>query len=701
MKKSLIIILSVLFCAGLSAQQRKIASGADNGELYMATFWWGKYYPFPPYYDTLRTAVYRLTENGKKLTIKYETCFFTTNIEIDVLPGLLLADATQGVLYNYGTYYKNNLPHTRLWVSFDYGKNWIFREENLGNKSYFSSNTNQLLYRTSIDGTYHSFDYGISFDIVKNGAISAMEPGFEECEFFSLIGRGFYHTYDCFDNYNNITIGSEFVFGYVPGVGISPDVYRGALHGEVYISSWFPGYDPTYKVSFSDDFGENFRVVYECNENCYNPIEELYTSFMSDREPGVFYIIKKKQIPTTIPWGWYVQICVEHYRDYGDSLVGIYCHDLTKDYCEPVHNLTAEQYIGNSVMLNWEVDSRLEAEGFEIYRKNLLPDPSEVRRLPPSPSEGEGDLTLFEMVGFCFDPFYLDENLEAGYYEYYVVAHYTNGCISDISDIVNVNIDEMYEVTFEVKDIENIPIPEATIAINDKELTTNEQGIAVVFLINDVYSYNVSSMGYIETGSNFTVASEPQTIIVTMEKESYQITFEVKDINTLPIFEALISINNEVLLTDNLGIAAVFLFDGEYFYTVSKEGYFDIDSVLTVSGAPQTVFLEMEDWSNIEELRITNYELRVYPNPTTGELFVEIAGDPESSSGRRSAQPLGSAKNDIKSIEMFDVFGRNVGVQFSPSFGGGRGEVSHLSAGFYFVRITTKNGIVIKKVVKQ
>jgi len=687
MKKILILLIFFVFAFSISnAQKRNITRGASNGEMYITNLWYG--IGGPIFYDTLQFAIYRLTEYGKKLTIQYNGDYFYGHGFV-VRPGCINADATIGVLYNECFITIQNIPYyTQLWVSFDYGKNWELRDEIIESKNYVSANVNGLIFRHGYDGRYKSEDYGFSFskvEIVSAGS----EPGLQYGEAFSVGTDGLYqgkigHTFNFWETYTQFPIDSQFVFGFIPETRKFPDVYRGGLPGEVYISSWFLGDSEfEYRVSFSDDYGETFRHVYICKSGCWyvDPIMIYIEEFMSDREPGVFYIIKQKFVDKINPWGFYIQICIDYYRDYGDTFVATYCHDIHKNYgaiCEPVNNLTAEQYIGNNVMLKWQDNSSLPVDSFLVYRNSELVN---------SKAGNEN--------------FYLDENLEIGYYEYFVVAHYVTGCISDISIVVNVFVEEMYEITFEVKDNETLPISEANIAINDTELTTDEQGVTSIYLIDGNYSYIVSKTGYIETDGNITVADEPQTVIITMEKESFQITFEVKDINTLPIFEALISINNEVLLTDNQGIAFISLFDDEYFYKVSKAGYFDIDSVLTVSGAPQTIFLEMEDWSSIEELRIKNYELRIYPNPTTGELFVEIAGDPESSSGRRSALPLGSAKNDIKNIEMFDVFGRNVGVQFSPSFGGGRGEVSHLSAGFYFVRITTKNGIVIKKVVKQ
>jgi len=75
---------------------------------------------------------------------------------------------------------------------------------------------------------------------------------------------------------------------------------------------------------------------------------------------------------------------------------------------------------------------------------------------------------------------------------------------------------------------------------------------------------------------------------------------------------------------------------------------------------------------------ITNDELRIYPNPTSGEL---------SSKG---INPL--------VIEIFDVFGRK---QLTIDNGQLTINISNLANGIYFVKITTETGVVTKKIIKQ
>ena len=81
---------------------------------------------------------------------------------------------------------------------------------------------------------------------------------------------------------------------------------------------------------------------------------------------------------------------------------------------------------------------------------------------------------------------------------------------------------------------------------------------------------------------------------------------------------------------------------------------------------------------------ITNDELRIYPNPTTGELRIE------------------SSKFRVQSVDIYDVSGRKVLTSpvslMSPET---VLNISHLPAGLYFVKIHTEVGAVVRKVLKE
>ena len=115
---------------------------------------------------------------------------------------------------------------------------------------------------------------------------------------------------------------------------------------------------------------------------------------------------------------------------------------------------------------------------------------------------------------------------------------------------------------------------------------------------------------------------------------------------------------------------------------------FTVKAVNSVGDDSKTLTITIGDGVGIES--ITNDELRVYPNPTTGELKIE------------------NGKLKIENVEIFDVMGRKAPLNPPeggrlPSFGGVGGgfDISHLPSGIYFVRIQTETGVITQKIIKQ
>jgi hypothetical protein len=376
MKRTFLLLTLLIIATAINAQNRIVARGATPGELYIQAPWYGTYNPGPPFYDTLRMAVYYLTENGKKLTIQYAADYFA-NPEYTMQPQYILADATPGVLYNKSTYSKNSYTHTQLCVSFDYGKNWVFREENIGTKYYYSANIEGLMFKGG-GGFYMSLDYGYTFSETDYGP-GGTEPGLQNGEAFTVWSINPPYSYqgqlrytcDFGENYLEIPIDNQYVY-------YSSDAYRGALSGEVYINSEFPDpdYYTTYKVSFSADTGHTFRHVFVSESFTGETIAPL---FMSDREAGVFYIIRRYQVED-FPLGWHTKVCVEYYRDYGETLVDTYCHELTKNYegvgVKEVKELEGVRVFPNpttgELTINNEQLIMNNVEVFDVFGRKLL-----------------------------------------------------------------------------------------------------------------------------------------------------------------------------------------------------------------------------------------------------------------------------------------------------------------------------------------
>jgi len=89
--------------------------------------------------------------------------------------------------------------------------------------------------------------------------------------------------------------------------------------------------------------------------------------------------------------------------------------------------------------------------------------------------------------------------------------------------------------------------------------------------------------------------------------------------------------------------------------------------------------------------------ITIYPNPTTGELTISPAG------GGKGVEQL-----SINSVEIFDIYGKchlSLVTRHETLVTCHSSRVtiniSHLHTGIYFVKTSTKAGIVVKKVVKQ
>jgi len=436
MKKILFFLTLFLSTTTIShAQERFIARGATPGELYISADWYEKYYS-----EEAPRMVSRLTQNGKKLTIQYYANQYNNTSDV-MLPGFVIADATSGVIYQKGI-----MGDERFWVSFDYGQSWIYRESYGYPTSYYGSNVTGLIYRGGWLGWFYSINFGESFEIFMPPKGGIIEPGMDSCESFG-IGRidnvyKLAYTNDCGQFVIRIPIDEQYVYSH-------GDVYRGTQSGEVYISSKFP--DESFKVSFSTDTGHTFKVVYHSADYNYQYDDNEYFKaylFMSDRESGVFYIVRFALHEHSQPiYGEHLHIYVDYYRDYGETLVATYCHDLHKNYgktCEAVNDLAAEKCSNNCVLLSWsDPESSLPIVEYHVYRKGE--GRKEKGNSPPmywrGGREADGVVLEYELVGIITGTTFLDENLPVGEYEYYVVALYEMGCVADSSNHVKIEIE--------------------------------------------------------------------------------------------------------------------------------------------------------------------------------------------------------------------------------------------------------------------
>ncbi|MCF8297062.1 MAG: SBBP repeat-containing protein [Saprospiraceae bacterium] len=107
--------------------------------------------------------------------------------------------------------------------------------------------------------------------------------------------------------------------------------------------------------------------------------------------------------------------------------------------------------------------------------------------------------------------------------------------------------------------------------------------------------------------------------------------------------------------------------NGDYAVEVTQNSCVDTSACVTIS----TVGVDAS-------APLSVHNIRVYPNPTTGKIFIE--------------------GENIETVEIINVIGQTI-IQYPANKKSMLIDISSQSKGIYFVRITTNNGVVIDKVL--
>ena len=115
--------------------------------------------------------------------------------------------------------------------------------------------------------------------------------------------------------------------------------------------------------------------------------------------------------------------------------------------------------------------------------------------------------------------------------------------------------------------------------------------------------------------------------------------------------------------------------------TMAAEFTFTVQAQNSAGQDSKVLTIKIES-DGVDELGMNN--LRVYPNPTTGELRIE------------------NGEWRIENVEVFDIYGKKLlSNHLIPSSSNQQINISELPAGVYFLRIQTETGTVTQKVIKQ
>ncbi len=298
-------MLMLVFLYGPTSQAQ-ITRGAQPAEIYISTDW------YVDNFNDLHYAIFHSSDNGENITLKYENIEVPPPCEMKV--GKVLGDATPGALYNWGW--------NELWVSFDFGVSWEYKEIGPDHVKYLSGQSNGTIFKINSAELSQSENYGNNFTVITNPIICPIrEPGYYLGEFYGIngnIGVALFldHTLDYANTYTEIPIDSSVAFYSVSGH--YPQISRGTEPGELYLVSWWPDFH--YKIFHSTDTGYTWTEKYESE---YINVYFWRVAYSAGRQPGSFYVMRS----TVAPAGDHIWLYIDYSSDYGETFT-TYFHDL-------------------------------------------------------------------------------------------------------------------------------------------------------------------------------------------------------------------------------------------------------------------------------------------------------------------------------------------------------------------------------------
>lgn len=164
---------------------------------------------------------------------------------------------------------------------------------------------------------------------------------------------------------------------------------------------------------------------------------------------------------------------------------------------------------------------------------------------------------------------------------------------SDNSSAISLKA-RLYNVIMTVKNPLKEPIKGATVEINATSYQTQDNGEVSLQLKNGTYPFTVVANGMDDyLGELEVVSADIPSFPVNMEYKKYDIVFTVQTDEGVAIENANIHINEKDYQTSQGGLVTVRLSDGQYPYTVTKEGYVQTQGNVEVSGSNKNVLAQL------------------------------------------------------------------------------------------------------------
>lgn len=212
---------------------------------------------------------------------------------------------------------------------------------------------------------------------------------------------------------------------------------------------------------------------------------------------------------------------------------------------------------------------------------------------------------------------------------------------SDNSSVISLK-PRLYNVIMTVKNPLKEPIKGATVEINATSYQTQDNGEVSLQLKNGTYPFTVVANGMDDyLGELEVVSADIPSFPVNMEYKKYDIVFTVQTDEGVAIENANIHINEKDYQTSQGGLVTVRLSDGQYPYTVTKEGYVQTQGNVEVSGSNKNVLAQLTPISyNITFVVKDNM---ASPNLLQG-VFIDIENEDKTVTTNASGEAIISLK---------------------------------------------------------
>lgn len=223
---------------------------------------------------------------------------------------------------------------------------------------------------------------------------------------------------------------------------------------------------------------------------------------------------------------------------------------------------------------------------------------------------------------------------------------------SDNSSVISLKA-RLYNVIMTVKNPLKEPINGATVEINATSYQTQSNGQVSLQLKNGTYPFTVTFSGMDDySGELEVVSADIPSFPVNMEYKKYDIVFTVQTDEGVAIENANIHINEKDYQTSQGGLVTVRLSDGQYPYTVTKEGYVQTQGNVEVSGSNKNVLAQLTPISY-------NITFVVKDNMASPNLLQGVSIDIENEDKTATTNASGEAIISLKAGKYTASFMKN------------------------------------------